>query len=207
MAQRVKRLPAMQETWIWSLDQEDPLEKKMAPHSSTLAWKIPWTEKPGRLQSMGLQRVDWATSLSFLSLSGHREMGVCAVPKYNWTKPLLGLTLYLWGFSRDHSEKREQYTWNKDIFPGTSLAAQWLRLRASTAGVWIWSLVRELRAHMFQGAVKKKKKRYFPKYGPKGTVELFPLPGFSLLLDTKLAPGTLPDPSVFPPLALPHGLP
>ena len=57
MAQRVKRLPAMQETWFRSLDQEDPLEKEMATHSSTLAWKIPWTEKPGRLQSMGLQRV------------------------------------------------------------------------------------------------------------------------------------------------------
>ena len=57
MAQRVKRLPAMQETWFRSLDQEDPLEKEMATHSSTLAWKIPWTEKPGRLQSMGSQRV------------------------------------------------------------------------------------------------------------------------------------------------------
>ena len=52
----------MQETWVQSLGQEDPLEKEMATHSSTLAWKIPWTEKPGRLQSMGLQRVghDWA---------------------------------------------------------------------------------------------------------------------------------------------------
>ena len=57
MAQRVKHLPTMQETWVRSLGQEDPLEKEMAPHSSTLAWKIPWTEKPGRLQSMGLQRV------------------------------------------------------------------------------------------------------------------------------------------------------
>ena len=53
----VKRLPAMQETWVLSLDREDPLEKEMATHSSTLAWKIPWTEKPGRLQSPGLQRV------------------------------------------------------------------------------------------------------------------------------------------------------
>ena len=66
MAQRVRLLPAMQETWVRSLGQEDPLEKEMATHSSTLAWKIPWTEKiPGRLQSMGLQRVghDCATSL------------------------------------------------------------------------------------------------------------------------------------------------
>ena len=57
MAQRLKRLPAMWETWIQSLGQEDPLEKEMATHSSILAWRIPWTEEPGGLQSMGLQRV------------------------------------------------------------------------------------------------------------------------------------------------------
>ena len=53
----VKRLPAMQKTWVQSLGQEDPLEKEMATHSSTLAWKIPWMEERGRLQSMGLQSV------------------------------------------------------------------------------------------------------------------------------------------------------
>ena len=53
----VKRLPTMRETWVRFLGQEDLLEKDMATHSSTLAWKIPWTEEPGRLQSMGLQRV------------------------------------------------------------------------------------------------------------------------------------------------------
>ena len=57
VAQMVKRLPAMQETWVQSLGQGDPLEKEMATHSSILAWKIPWTEEPDRLQSMGLQRV------------------------------------------------------------------------------------------------------------------------------------------------------
>ena len=57
VAQRVKRLPATWETWVPSLGQEDPLEKEMATHSSTLAWKIPWTEQPGRLQPMGSQRV------------------------------------------------------------------------------------------------------------------------------------------------------
>ena len=59
MAQRVKNLPVMQETqetWVRSLGQEDPLEEEMTTHSSNLAWRIPWTEKPGRLQSMGLQR-------------------------------------------------------------------------------------------------------------------------------------------------------
>ena len=56
MAQTVKRLPTVQETRLESLGQED-LEKEMATHSSTLAWKIPWMEEPGRLQSMGSQRV------------------------------------------------------------------------------------------------------------------------------------------------------
>ena len=57
VAQMVKRLPTMRETRIQSLSREDPLEKEMATHSSILAWKIPWTEEPGRLQSMGSQRV------------------------------------------------------------------------------------------------------------------------------------------------------
>ena len=56
-AQTVKRLSTMRETWVPSLGQEDPLEKEMATHSSTIAWKIPWTEEPSRLQSMGSQRV------------------------------------------------------------------------------------------------------------------------------------------------------
>ena len=53
VAQTVKNLPAMQETWVQSLGQEDPLEKRMAIHSSILAWRIPWTEEPGRIQTMG----------------------------------------------------------------------------------------------------------------------------------------------------------
>ena len=82
---RVKHLPAMQETWVRSLGQEDPLEKEMATHSSTVAWKIPWTEKPGRPQGMGLQRVghDWATSLSL--------PGVC------FPSPVKVLEVLWWG--------------------------------------------------------------------------------------------------------------
>ena len=53
----VKNLPAMQETWVQSLSWEDPLEEGMATHSRILAWRIPWTEEPGRLQSIGSQRV------------------------------------------------------------------------------------------------------------------------------------------------------
>ena len=57
VAQTVKRLSTMQETWVQSLGWENPLKKEMATHSSTIAWKIPWTEKLGRLQSMGSQTV------------------------------------------------------------------------------------------------------------------------------------------------------
>ena len=72
VAQMVKCLPAMQETWVRSPGWEYPLKKEMATHSSTLAWKILWMEEPGRLQSMGLQRIrhDWATSLCLFILSG-----------------------------------------------------------------------------------------------------------------------------------------
>ena len=59
VAQTVKRLPTMWETWVRSLGQEDPLEKEMAPHSSSLAWKSPWMEEPGGLQSMELQRAGY----------------------------------------------------------------------------------------------------------------------------------------------------
>ena len=69
VAQTVKLLPAIRETLVRSLGREDLLEKEMETHSSTLAWKIPRTEEPGRLQSMGSQRLGhkWATSLSFFS--------------------------------------------------------------------------------------------------------------------------------------------
>ena len=58
VAQMVRRLPTMRETWVLSLVQKDLLEKEMATHYSILAWKIPWTEEPGRLQSMGSKELD-----------------------------------------------------------------------------------------------------------------------------------------------------
>ena len=58
IVQSVKKLPAMQETQVWFLGQEDPLEEEMATYSSILAWRIPWTEEPGRLQSVGFQESD-----------------------------------------------------------------------------------------------------------------------------------------------------
>ena len=70
IAQMVKNLPATRETRVQSLGQEDPLEKEMATHSSILAWRLPWTEEPSRLKSMGSQRAghDWATTTNLLIL-------------------------------------------------------------------------------------------------------------------------------------------
>ena len=65
VAQIVKNLPAMQETQVWSLGQEDPLQKGIVTHSSILAWRIPWTEEPARLQSMGTQGVHWLRDFTF----------------------------------------------------------------------------------------------------------------------------------------------
>ena len=74
----------MWETWVWSLGREDPLEKEMATHSSTLAWKILWMEHPGRLQSMGWQRVghNWATSLGVVGWE--EELGVGSLPQLSF---------------------------------------------------------------------------------------------------------------------------
>ena len=65
VAQRLKRLPAMWETWVRSLGREDPLEKEIAIHSSILAWRIPWTEELGGLQSMGRKELDTTERLHF----------------------------------------------------------------------------------------------------------------------------------------------
>ena len=75
VGQRIKRLPAMEETQIQSLGGEDPLEKEIATNSSIFAWRIPWTEEPGRLQSSGSLRVghDWATSLSLFTFTHWRR--------------------------------------------------------------------------------------------------------------------------------------
>ena len=80
VAQRLKHLPAMWETRVQSLGQEDPREKEMATHSSTLAWRIPWREEPGRLQSMGSQRVS-QTRLSDFTFAVQGTQGQSPVRK------------------------------------------------------------------------------------------------------------------------------
>ena len=87
----------MRETWVWSLGRKNPLEKEMATHSSILAWRIPWTEEPGGLQSTGLQRVEhnWATSLS-LSFSKRYEDRLLIHHQREYMFLLNGLDLVFW---------------------------------------------------------------------------------------------------------------
>ena len=92
----VKHLPTVWETWVQSLGQEDPLEKEMATHYSTLAWKTPWTEEPGRLQSTGSQRVrhNWATSLHFILILTKINVQRTWINLFEVTRPLwLGLDI------------------------------------------------------------------------------------------------------------------
>ena len=103
VAQMVKYLPAMWETLVWTLDQEYSLEKGMASHSSILAWRIPWTEGPFRLQSMGLQRVrhDWVTNT-------HRKNNSQFVWKYR--RPWMAKTIL-----RKKNSWRNQPSWLQTI--------------------------------------------------------------------------------------------
>ena len=100
LAQTAKNPRAKQETWVRSLGWEDPLEKEMATHSSVLAWRSPWTEEPGRLQSRGSQRVrhDWATRYSTAQTS--RQSLVLIIHGYLGTR-------FIWrlGFPRHWKEK------------------------------------------------------------------------------------------------------
>ena len=102
VAQRLKRLPAMRETSVQSLGREDPLEKETATHSSILAWRIPWMEKPGGPESTGSQRVghDWATWLS-LSLNFHKQ-GFNAVSSSTQTTTLKSDNYHSPGYTCPH---------------------------------------------------------------------------------------------------------
>ena len=80
VAQLVKNPPAMQETWVRFLGREDALEQEMATHSSILAWRIPWTEKPGRLQSVGLQEPDTTEQLSTWHTLTPEQLAVPPLP-------------------------------------------------------------------------------------------------------------------------------
>ena len=98
VAQTVKNLPAMQETMVRSLGWEDPLEKDLAAHSRILAWRIPWTEEPGGLQSMGSQRVghNWLTNNNYCSQSSAPWI-LCVQPTYSREFPSKQVSLNLCG--------------------------------------------------------------------------------------------------------------
>ena len=145
----------MQETWVRSLGWEDPLEKEMATYSSILAWKIPWTVKPGRLQSMGSQRVrqQWATSLS-LSLTHSscsyfgcsEQRGLWNIPEVNpgQSSYVAATALACWQRFPMRKEKRR---WEEETpTPQTSyqkchgMAAGWKRIsRHKTIPIWLIS--------------------------------------------------------------------
>ena len=93
VAQRIKRLPAMRETWVRSLGREDSLEKETATHSSILAWKMPWTEEPGGLQSTGSKESDTTAWLHYLHNNNHTDTRWCALCILH----RLNLTTVLWG--------------------------------------------------------------------------------------------------------------
>ena len=125
----VQCLPTVWETWVRSLSQEDPLEKEMATHSSTLAWNIPWMEERNRLQSMGSQRVghDWVTSLYF------RFPHSSAVTKSTCNAADPGSIPGLGRSTGEGIDYPLQYSW-------ASLVAQLEKNAPAMQETWVWSL-------------------------------------------------------------------
>ena len=114
VAQLIESLSAMWETWVRSLGWEDPLEKEMAAHSSTPAWRIPWTKEPGSLQSMGSQRIwhDWEASLHFTSFHFTSSLSQTKVKATHWysclENPHEGLHGVIWGYM---GSQRVRHDW------------------------------------------------------------------------------------------------
>ena len=133
-------------TWVQSVGREDPLEKGMATHASILAWRIPWTEEPGRLQSLGSQRVrhNWSnwtyTNLgNSSSLSIHRVMSTMGTVMVTcWDD---------WTVNWDMTCNLH-WSWNRSL--GTSLVVHWLSICLAMQATQVWSLVRKLRSHMLR---------------------------------------------------------
>ena len=131
MAQLVKNLPKMWETWVQSLGWEDPLEKEMATHSSILAWKIPWTEEPGRLWSMGSQTVghDWAT---FTSLRMTISVGTERAFAENSTSILTNSQLLPAGYRENTPQHTRSHIWQTHSKRNT----QWWKAKSLPAKIW-----------------------------------------------------------------------
>ena len=108
VAQTVKHLPAIPETQVQSLGWEDPLEEKMATHSSTLAWKIPWTEESGRLQSMGLYSQTGLTDFTWTSRKSNQSILKEVNPEYSLEGLVLKLKLQSFGHLMQKSDSLEK---------------------------------------------------------------------------------------------------
>ena len=113
----------MLETWVQSLGWEDPLDKEMATHSSTLVWKIPWTEELGRLQSLGPQRAGHDFTFTFMV-----DLLCCIISSVQQSDMVIYILSFL---------TLKQRVWE------TSLVAQWIRVCLPTQGTWVQSLARE----------------------------------------------------------------
>ena len=135
VAQMVKRLPTMWDPRVQSLGWEDLLEKEMATHSSTLAWKIPWRKEPGRLQSMGSQRVrhDWATSMSMSMSKGRGKTSGASVVSI-WPVPYT-CALY---------SEVPQIIFNTSCFHLKSLNDFWMKVLAFSLCTGSWKLCHQL---------------------------------------------------------------
>ena len=119
----IKRLLAILETWVQSLGREDPLEKEMATHSSTLVWKIPWAEELGRLQSLGPQRAGHDFTFTFMV-----DLLCCIISSVQQSDMVIYILSFL---------TLKQRVWE------TSLVAQWIWVCLPTQGTWVQSLVEE----------------------------------------------------------------
>ena len=137
VAQRLKHLPPMRETWVRSLGWEDPLEKEMAIHSSILAWRIPWMEKPSRLQSTELQRVghDWSDLAAAVA---YDKMALIskAYNRFQWNSFQKQLTLI--NLAKSFETNNKQMKWSVscsvmfDYLPPHGLYSPWNSLGQNT---------------------------------------------------------------------------
>ena len=138
MAQQVKNLPAMQETqkiWVWSLGQEDSLEWEMATHYRILTWWTPWTEEPGRLQSVGLQRVGYDTYTCIKYNNLYNKSEVCHITQFA-TVPERGKPAAVWWNLKSVSSEN----WPKYPFPIVSASELWQAKPSHLAQDLIWGL-------------------------------------------------------------------
>ena len=161
----VKHLPTTQETQVRSLGQEDPLEKEMATHFSILAWKIPWMEEPGSLQSMGSQRTghDWATSLASWKKSYDRPRQHIKKQRHYFADQDLFSQSYdfssshVWMWELDHKQSWAPKNWCFwTVVPRKTLESPWTARRSNQ------SILKEIRPeYSLEGLMLKLKFQYF----------------------------------------------